>query len=472
MVGLQQVTNNLANPMFATFAPGDTERLFVAERSGKIRIVDLATDTLASTPFLSIPSVATSGEGGLLGMAFHPDYQTNGKFYVYATFADGPSPFRSHIREYTVSANPDVANPTSAKSVLIWNQPQSNHNGGWIGFSPNDEYLYIMSGDGGNGNDSGTGHTAGIGNAQDITNNLLGKALRIDVNGDDFPADASKNYAIPASNPFVGVTGDDEIWAYGLRNPFRASFDRQTGDLWIGDVGQNTREEIDFQAADSLGGENYGWRVREGFIQNPSFSSTPVPAGAVDPVYDYPNGGSAAVTGGYVYRGPDPELQGQYFFSDTQQRFIRTFDPANPIGTAMNIQGSLPIDTGSIDSPVSFAEDAHGNLYIVDITGEIYRFVTDAVVSGDFNASGLVDTADLPLWQTGYGAVGNATYAQGDADEDADVDGQDFLLWQRQLGRSSQDPAGLRASSNLVPEPGTWAMIWLGLLSYFGKRPK
>ena len=176
----------------------------------------------------------------------------------------------SHIREYTVSGNPNVAN-TSFTPVLSLDQPQTNHNGGWIGFSPNDDYLYIATGDGGGGNDTGTGHTPGTGNAQDTTSNLLGKMLRLDVNGDDFPADAARITAIPPTNPFkagVGVpgddVGDDEIWAYGLRNPFRDSFDRLTGDLWIGDVGQGQREEIDFQPASSTGAENYGWRLREG----------------------------------------------------------------------------------------------------------------------------------------------------------------------------------------------------------------
>ncbi len=284
IIGLERVSTGLSNPMFVTHAPGDKNRLFVAERSGAIKIVNLPSGTVEATPFLSIPSVDTAGEGGLLGMAFHPDYQTNGKFYVNVTIDNGgdtslgvTSPFSNHIREYTVTANSNVASLASQREILRYVQPQSNHNGGWIGFSPVDRQLYIASGDGGGGDDTGGGHTAGTGNAQDTTNNLLGKMLRININGDDFPADANRNYAIPPTNPFrAGVgnpaddIGDDEIWAYGLRNPFRASFDRLTGDLWIGDVGQNVREEIDFQSAGSAGGANYGWRLREGRIQTPS----------------------------------------------------------------------------------------------------------------------------------------------------------------------------------------------------------
>ncbi|HYO25512.1 MAG TPA: PQQ-dependent sugar dehydrogenase, partial [Lacipirellulaceae bacterium] len=234
-VGRQLVATGLNAPMFATHVPGDPTRLFIAERgapanssnsTAAIRVLDLTTNTLLTTPFLSIPGVDNRGEGGLLGMAFHPDYATNGKFYVYVTAADSDTStaFSSYIREYTSpSYTSNVAN-TAFNQVLSFGQPQNNHNGGWIGFSPNDGYLYIMSGDGGSGNDQGPGHVAG-GNAQAISNNLLGKALRIDVDGDDF-ASTTRNYRIPDTNPFAdvrnaerevvtAVTGDDEIWSYG-----------------------------------------------------------------------------------------------------------------------------------------------------------------------------------------------------------------------------------------------------------------
>jgi glucose/arabinose dehydrogenase len=329
---MERVATGLSNPMFVTHAPGDSSRLFIAQRSGAIRILNLNTGVLQPAPFLSMSGINTAGEGGFLGLAFHPDYSNVGmpgfgKFYVSIT-TDG-SPLTSRIREFQVSAaDPNLANPASLREILSFAQPQSNHNGGWIGFSPGDKYLYMSTGDGGGGDDSGGGHTAGTGNAQDTTNNLLGKMLRIDINGDDFPADANRNYAIPPTNPFrAGVgnpaddVGDDEIWSYGLRNPFRASFDRLTGDLWIGDVGQSAREEIDFQSAGSPGGENYGWRLREGRIATPSGGvGGPAPPGNVEPVYDYNRNndqfGGTVVTGGYLYRGPDPSVQGKYFFLD------------------------------------------------------------------------------------------------------------------------------------------------------------
>jgi hypothetical protein len=317
-------------------------------------------------------------------------------------FEGATSPFSSEVRQYTVSGNPNVANaaPTPVLSIV---RPQSNHVGGWIGFNPaitpgQPQYLYVTSGDGGGSNDTGSGHTAGTGNAQDTTSNLLGKMLRIDVNGDDFGADPNRNYAIPPTNPFkagVGIpaddVGDDEIWAFGLRNPFRDSFDRQTGDLWIGDVGQSAREEIDRQSAASTGGENYGWRLREGLIANPTagIGGAP-PPGAIDPVYDYDRDadqfGGTVLTGGYVYRGPDPALQGKYFFLDSRNSAGTTddnywmFDPANPFGTVQNIDSLLTADFGTKQFPVSFAEDALGNLYIVYlVSGEVHRIGTVVV---------------------------------------------------------------------------------------------
>jgi glucose/arabinose dehydrogenase len=241
-----------------------------------------------------------------------------------------------------------------------------------------DSQLYITTGDGGASNDTGPGHTLGSGNAQDTTNNLLGKVLRIDVDGDDFVTDENRNYAIPDSNPFVGVRGDDEIWSYGLRNPFRASFDRATGDFYIADVGQNAREEINFQAAASAGGQNYGWRIREGSIPTPGVGGD-APPGAIDPIYDYLHGSGSfegnSVTGGYLYRGPVTELQGLYVFADFISDHIWAFDPADPAGSIMVLDDALLPNVGSIDSVAGFGEDAAGNLYIVDIGGEIFRVV-------------------------------------------------------------------------------------------------
>lgn len=465
-VEFQQVASGLDRPVFATHAPGDTERLFIVEKTGTIKILHF--DGGAVTTFLNVPDTDSSAnEEGLLGLAFHPDYQTNGKFYINVTVDNDANPenTQTHIRQYTVSSNPDIAN-TTFESVLIFNQPQSNHNGGWMGFSPNDGYLYIMSGDGGGANDTGTGHTAGTGNAQDITNNLLGKVLRIDVDGTN---GSTGNYGNPATNPFVGVTGDDEIWAYGLRNPWRASFDRVTGDLWMGDVGQSNREEINFQPADSEGGENYGWRIMEGSFKNPAYASQDPPDPNKLPIYDYGRGNGefqgGSTVGGYVYRGPDPELQGTYFFADSLSSNIWTLvgEPGNIV--VDNVRADLPPDTGTLNALVSFGEDAVGNLYLVKLgsglnqpplgTGAVYKLITDAVVPGDFDGNGVVDGDDLDQWQLAYGVD-----SDGDADGDGDSDGADFLIWQRNFGVTAQNYVGV-LSAVTVPEPTTIGMTIL-----------
>jgi glucose/arabinose dehydrogenase len=248
-----RVATGLSRPAFVTSPPGDYERAFIVEQhTGRIKILNLDDNSLNGTPFLDIDGLATGNEQGLLGLAFHPNYAANGYFYVNLTVTGGTT----EIRRYQVSADPDIADASSQTLVMTYGQPFSNHNGGWMGFGP-DGYLYISAGDGGSGNDPGN-------RAQDITDQLLGKLLRIDVDGDEFPGDPNANYAVPPTNPFVGATGDDEIWAFGLRNPWRCSFDGLTGDLYIADVGQGAWEEIDFQSAASAGGENYGWRCMEG----------------------------------------------------------------------------------------------------------------------------------------------------------------------------------------------------------------
>ena len=238
----ERVASGLSRPVYAVAPRGDLNRLFIAEQGsgGTARIKVLDLDSGGVSTFLSITGLSTGGEEGLLGLAFHPDYLTNGHFYVYTT-PTGQT--RTRIARYTAQGDPAVSNAADASSfflILEIAQPFMNQNGGWMDFGPIDDYLYVATGDGGSSGDPQN-------NANDITNELLGKILRIDVDGDDFPADSTRNYAIPSDNPFVGATGDDEIWAYGLRNPWRCSFDRATGDLYIGDVGQNLREEIDLQ---------------------------------------------------------------------------------------------------------------------------------------------------------------------------------------------------------------------------------
>jgi hypothetical protein len=281
--------------------------------------------------------------------------------------------------------------------LLTISQPLSNHNGGWLGFGP-DGYLYISTGDGGGGNDPGPG----IGNAQNL-NVLLGKMLRIDPLGKN---SSNGQYGIPASNPFVDVTGMDEIWAYGLRNPWRASFDTQTGDLYIADVGQGQREEIDVQPASSTGGENYGWKNHEGTL---NLLGPPV-AGAIDPIHDYAwglGGPFASVTGGYVYRGQLSQIKGHYFFADYVKDRIwslkwdgsdpSTFNGSN-FTSLIEWTGVITTDVGTIGDVSSFAEDDAGNLYIFDLSGEIFRIDTaiiTAVVLGDANGDGVFSNLDI-----------------------------------------------------------------------------
>ncbi|MGE3241326.1 MAG: sorbosone dehydrogenase family protein [Pirellulales bacterium] len=470
IAGLQRVATGLNNPVFATHAPGDRDRMFVLEKGGAIKIVNLQNNTVSGT-FMSIGDTDSAGEGGLIGMAFHPNYFKQGetgfgKFYVYVTVDNGGTPidgvnsaFTSRIREYSVTADPNVADPATKNEVLSWLHPLDNHNGGWIGFNPevnpgDPQYLYINSGDGGKQGDPDN-------NAQTITNERLGKILRIDVNSDDFSEDDTRDYAIPPSNPFVGTTGDDEIYAYGVRNPWRGSIDRLTGDYWVGDVGNGAREEIDMIPYGKTGSNNLGWRRFEG--NNDSQPAQPIPADYIPPVYDYlrttPAGFEGrAVNGGYVYRGPDPSLQGLYFFSDSQVKNTWTIDPlaANPPSTVDNIDTELgTLYANNVGTMVSFGEDAVGNLYIVDYaggtSGEIYRIVTNEVIAGDYNADGLVDDADYAVWNANYGATAGAGLA-ADGNHDNVVDAADFTVWQDNFGNSVHATG---AGSVAVPEPAT-----------------
>jgi glucose/arabinose dehydrogenase len=424
------LATGLQRPVAIASPPGDTRRLFIAEQhTGDLRIFDLVTDQFRSEPFVTVTGLSFGEEQGLLGLAFHPRFAENGYVFVNFTRADGATV----IRRYQASeADPDRAGP-DALDLLVIPQPQSNHNGGWLGFGPNDGYLYIGMGDGGNFNDTGTGHTEPGGNAQDLTGNLLGKLLRIDVDADDFPADPARNYAIPPDNPFVGQTGDDEIWAFGLRNPFRCSFDAQAADLYCGDVGQDTREEIDFQPASSSGGENYGWRLREGTIATPGVGGDA--PGAVEPIFDYPHAGAEisgnVVTGGVVYRGPAASLRGLYFFADFSTAHIWSF---RRDGTSVldftdwnDVPGFLP-DQGSIGFVSTFGTDITGNVYFANLArGEIFAIGVDG--DGD----GLIDPVDrcpafatLDQTDTDANGIGNACEC-GDQSGDGRLNVSDLI---------------------------------------------
>jgi glucose/arabinose dehydrogenase len=383
---LDRIASGLSRPVFVAPAPGDDSRLFIVEQhTGQIKILNTDDNSINATPFLTIGGLSTANEQGLLGLAFHPDYANNGRFFVNVTVQIGPTtdvyPWRTEIREYRRSADPNVAS-ASFTSVLRFDQPANNHNGGWMAFNPSlgtngDQYLYIASGDGGDGDDVGSGHTEPDGNAQDLSSNLLGKMLRIDVNSDAFPADANRNYAIPPTNPFASTAGDDEIWAYGLRNPWRNSFDRQTGDLWIADVGQNDVEEVNFQSANSAGGVNYGWRVMEGTRCNDSNDTIPCnDPRLTGPVHEYGRGstGGFSITGGYVYRGPVDSLDGNYFFTDYGTGNVWSFRYDGATKTDLTQWNSrMSTSAGSLANIASFGEDNAGHLYFVTLGGEIHR---------------------------------------------------------------------------------------------------
>lgn len=377
-----RVAAGLSSPVFVTAPPGDTERLFIVEQGGVVRILDLIGGVVLPTPFLEV-LVTPGGERGLLGLAFDPDYDTNGYLYVNYTRVVS-SQLRTYVARYQVSAgDPNRADPFSQLVLLSIDQPFSNHNGGWIGFGP-DGYLYIATGDGGSGGDPGN-------RAQNIEV-LLGKLLRIDVRG----AAPGSPYAIPPDNPFVGVAGADEIWAYGLRNPWRNSFDRLTGDLYIADVGQNQWEEINFQPASSPGGENYGWRCYEG---NQAYNTTGCPPAGelVFPIHEYSHALGCSITGGYVYRGGRlRDLRGTYFFADYCSARLWSFRyDGQQVMQLVDRTTELRPAVGTIDSIASFGEDAAGELYICDLGGEVFKIVPNGVLKGDLNNDGLVNFGDI-----------------------------------------------------------------------------
>lgn len=367
----REVVSGLTRPLFACAPPGDLARLFIVEQGGRIRILDLTATppTLKLTPFLQITGLSTGNEQGLLGLAFHPNYATNRTFLINYTDTTGTTV----VAKYTVpAATPDVASPTSARVVLKVPQPFSNHNGGWLGFGP-DGFLYIGLGDGGAGNDPGN-------RAQNL-GELLGKMLRIDVDGNDFPTDANRNYAIPPTNPFVNVAGaHPEIWACGLRNPWRCAFDRATGELYIADVGQDDWEEVNVQPA-GQGGQNYGWRLREG--RHDTGIGAVGGAALTDPVHEYDHGQGVAIVGGYVYRGAKvPELVGTYFFADHTGPIWTLRFTGGAATPATNVMATL-FPSGGPTSITSFGEDAAGEVYVMNRSpGTLYRIELVAVPVG------------------------------------------------------------------------------------------
>ncbi len=353
--------SGLSSPVDIT-NPGDgTPRLFIVQQGGTIRVFD--GTSLLSTPFLDIHTIITSGgERGLLSLAFHPNYETNRYFFVYYTNLSGDITI---ARYQTQAGNPNLADAGSAVVLMNIPKPFSNHNGGDLNFGP-DGYLYFGTGDGGSGGDPNNYAQTGT--------SLLGKMIRIDVSN----FSSSPYYFIPSDNPYNSdPTVDDRIWALGLRNPWRWSFDRLTNDMWIADVGQNAWEEVNFRTAGTSGGINYGWRCYEGLA--PYNTSGCQPQGSyISPIFVYPHNvstGGFSITGGFVYRGSEyAQLQGYYICADYVSGNVWLINPNGSGGWTTRMQTGL---AGSISG---FGEAENGTLYAVSLSGGIYKVVLSMVL--------------------------------------------------------------------------------------------
>lgn len=357
------LASGFKQPVWASCPSGVANHLWILEKEGLIRILNRKTGT--KSEFLDIRKLIKikMNEQGLLGLAFDQNYLQSGKFYVYYTNTKGDT----EICRFTAHGpGKMLCRPSTRELILTFKQNARNHNGGWIGFGP-DGYLYIATGDGGMGNDP-------LNHGQDLTT-LLGKILRIDVS-------SATGYRVPPDNPLINHSkAKPEIYAYGLRNPWRCSWDRKTHDFYIGDVGQNKWEEINFMPAGKGKGANYGWRLREGLIPTPSkIAGGSKPPNAVDPIYAYKHGGKPhegqSVTGGYVYRGPIKSLQGKYFFADYVNPRIWSFEVKNSrMDNFEDWTAGLQPEGGSIQTISSFGEDNDGNLLIISLSGSIYQVV-------------------------------------------------------------------------------------------------
>jgi glucose/arabinose dehydrogenase len=475
-LGTVILPGSVTRPVYACSPRGDDNRLFVVEQFtaidnyGRISWTDLRNPQLGFRRYITLPVVARdSNEQGCLGLAFHPNFMTNGYFYVVYNTPREPtiSAGSTTLVRYRATGGDPLAttgDPASGVVILRIRKPDPTHNGGWIDFGP-DGYLYMATGDGGNGNDTNggatidpPGHTPITGNAQDLTDNLMGKILRLDVDGPDnepatadddgFPADPDKNYCIPPDNPFVGQ-GGDEILHYGLRNPWRCGFDRQTGDLWIADVGQATYEEINRVPAGAAG-VNLGWRCMEGSRCTGLSGCTCNHPSLMMPVFEYghtaetpDNSTRCAVSGGFVYRGcAIPWLRGTYFFADYCSQQVWSFRLANGAVTEYRDR-TVELDPPGpqfIVLPTAFGEDNRGELYICDLSGGKVLRVVDPTTLVDCNSNAAADSCDI--------ASGTSADANGDGipdecqqppcpadfNQDGGVDGADvevfYIAWE------------------------------------------
>jgi len=389
----QIVATGLTKPLLVTHSPGDYTRIFIVEQNGKIKI--LKSGSVLATPFLDVQSLMGGSETyleyGLLGLAFHPQYKTNGMFYIMYTVGNSTlaDPV---IYRYHVSGNPDVADPASGSLVLRISYTQKQHRSGWMEFG-RDGYFYVATGDGGENDPTNAG--------ADLTV-LKGKILRLDVDGadnipgnadDDAIPDVNRNYSIPPTNPFVSRPGAmGEIWHYGLRNPWRDSFDTQTGDLYIGDVGQGQREEISY-ARNNVGGIFYGWRCQEGTLSTGLSCGSPVETPTA-PIYEYDHTVGVSVTGGYVYRGcAIPEVPGTYFFGDWSGGKVFSFRYGLVSGVTNFQDRTATIGPGG--GLTSFGTDSYGEIYEVRGAGEVRKIVPVGAQGPDCNGNGKRDLCDI-----------------------------------------------------------------------------
>ncbi len=460
----QRLLTAIDRPTQVTHAPGDTSRIFIVEQTGKIRIVDIPANTARATPFINLASKITGAvnylEYGLLSVVFHPNYQQNGYFYV--VYTPGTSSLADFvIARYKVSAaDPNIADPTSEQIILRIPYTRKEHRAGWMGFGP-DGFLYVSTGDGGENDPDNA--------ASNTTNTALGlrgKVLRLDVNGPDgipgtadddgFPADANKNYQIPADNPWAAsATNAKEIWAFGLRNPWRCSFDPLTHDLFIGDVGQSAREEIDvipWPTAPVTTPYFFGWRCREGSIAT-TLSGCPSALGpGIPPLLDYPHSTGISITGGEVYRGcAMPELRGAYIYADYNSKVwtIRYNRATNTYASQVDRAAELAVaGFAPITNIDSFGTDGLGEIYwvrspgyISSNAGELWKLVPRQLAGPDCNANGIADDCELatnPALDANHDGVIDACQPCGPADVgrqgglpgfDRTLDNNDFIVF-------------------------------------------
>ena len=396
---LERVPGAYSSPLHVV-SPPDDDRLFVVEQGGRVKVVD---DGLAvAAPFINVSGLITSpraSEQGLLGLAFHPGYQVNGRFFLAYTDAGGDLV----VGEFHSTPSSNVADPGLVRRVIEIDQPFANHNGGHLLFGP-DGYLYVGVGDGGSGGDP-------LGHGQN-TATLLGTILRLDVNGDAFPGQSSRNYAIPPTNPFVGSSGADEIWHWGLRNPWRFWIDPESQLMFIADVGQSQREEVTVVSS-LTGGLNLGWNRLEGSRCYPSGGSCST-SGTVLPQVEYTHTEGRSITGGPVYRGEDlPELVGTYFYGDFSEGWIRSFEFVDGVTEHWDWEPQLSV--ASLVS--SFGVDVDGEIYITGLGGSVWKLVgrSSMRLIGDFDGG---TDSEIAIWRGGHWLIAPQQAAGGGGFED------------------------------------------------------